>query len=101
MLVEQARGAWVDEQRWFGRLCRASVEPGIRDSSVSWLGDRARLSPHQLRAALQWNANRKTPRTVLPGGQPLPAGDGGPDERGDSGDRPEHARGPTQTPSGW
>jgi len=74
VLVKHARDGWVDEQRWFGRLCRASVEPGMRAASMSRLGERARLSPQQLRGALDWNAGRRTPYIVLPGGQPLLAG---------------------------
>lgn len=81
-LVAQARVAWVKEQRWFGRLCRASVEPGMRDSSLPGLRDRARLSAQQLQAALRWNAGRTDPRTVLPGGQPLLSGDFRPDGNG-------------------
>ncbi|QRP43009.1 hypothetical protein [Amycolatopsis sp. FDAARGOS 1241] len=76
MLVEQARRAWVEEQRWFARLCQASVERGMREATVPRLGDCARLSAHQLREALAWNADRDTPLVVLPGGQRLPAGSG-------------------------
>lgn len=73
-LGADGRRAWVEEQRWFGRLCRASVEPGMREATVSELGEQARMSEGQVAAALDWNARGKATRTVLPGGQPLPTG---------------------------
>jgi hypothetical protein len=72
VLVGQARRMWVDEQWWFGRLCRASVQPGMVGATVPRVAESARLSPQQLRAALAWNAERNIPQAVLPGGQPLP-----------------------------
>jgi hypothetical protein len=75
-LAAQGRRAWVEEQRSFGRLCRASVQPGMRRASVSELGERAGMSARQLAEALDWNAGATTPQTVLPGGQSLPVGGG-------------------------
>jgi hypothetical protein len=71
-LIVSARRDWVDEQLWFGRLCRASMKPGMRHAELSRLGLHARLSAGELRRALEWNARSDHPRTTLPGGQPLP-----------------------------
>ena len=38
---------------------------------VADLGPRARLSPEQLRHAVDWNTRSDNPRVTLPGGQPL------------------------------
>jgi hypothetical protein len=73
-LAERGRREWVEEQRCFGRLCRASVQPGMLRASVAQLGKRAGMSRRQLVQALHWNADGKTPQSVLPGGQLLPVG---------------------------
>lgn len=72
-LIELARFAFVDEQLWFGQLCRASRLPGLGDASLARLARRARLSPADARRALEWNARQDNPLTVLPGGQPAAA----------------------------
>ncbi|MBE1494053.1 hypothetical protein H4696_001153 [Amycolatopsis lexingtonensis] len=71
-LIENARVAWVVEELWFGRLCRASRLPGVRDADVGRIGVHARLSPADLRAALTWNSAQNEPRLTLPGGQVVP-----------------------------
>jgi len=73
-LGADGRRAWVEEQRWFGRLCRASVEPRMRNATLSELGEQARMSERQVAAALDWNAHGEAARAVLAGGQPLPTG---------------------------
>jgi len=76
LLIDRARRHWVVEQLWFGQLCRASSPPSTRDLRMSFLGERARLSPEQLRRAVDWNACSAHPRLTLPGGQTLPTGQG-------------------------
>jgi len=71
VLIDRARRDWVAEQLWFGLLCRASSPPAVRGVPVSDLGPRARLSPEQLRRAVDWNTRSNNPRVTLPGGQPL------------------------------
>ena len=41
---------------------------------MSFLGERARLSPEHLRRAVDWNAHTDNPLVTLPGGQTLPTG---------------------------
>lgn len=72
VLIDRARRDWVAEQLWFGVLCRASTPTAMRGVPVSDLGPRARLSPEQLRRAVDWNTRCEAPRVTLPGGQPLP-----------------------------
>ncbi|WP_329052905.1 hypothetical protein OG738_09425 [Amycolatopsis sp. NBC_01488] len=74
-LVDRARATWAAEELWFGQLCRASRQHGMRDAEVREIGLRARLSAANVRAALAWNATRDQPTLILPGGQivPLPA----------------------------
>ena len=72
MLIDRARRDWVAEQLWFGLLCRVSTLPAMRGVPVSDLGPRARLSPEQLRRAVDWNTHSDNPRVTLPGGQTLP-----------------------------
>jgi len=74
-LVDQARATWAAEELWFGQLCRASRQHGMRDAEIREIGLRARLSAANVRSALAWNATRDQPMLVLPGGQivPLPA----------------------------
>ena len=72
MLIDRARRDWVAEQLWFGLLCRASGPPATRGRPDGHLGERARLSPEQLRRAVDWNARSDHPRRTLPGGQALP-----------------------------
>jgi len=76
VLIDRARRDWVAEQLWFGLLCRASRPPATRDLRMSILGERARLSPEQLRRAVDWNARSGHPRRTLPGGQALPRDQG-------------------------
>ena len=76
VLIDQARRDWVAEQLWFGLLCRASRPPATRDLRMSILGERGRLSPEQLRRAVDWNARSGHPRRTLPGGQALPRDQG-------------------------
>ena len=76
LLIDRARRDWVAEQLWFGLLCRASSPPATCDLPMSFLGERARLSPEQLRRAVDWNARSGHPRLTLPGGQALPTGQG-------------------------
>jgi hypothetical protein len=72
VLIDRARHDWVAEQLWFGMLCRASRPAATRDLRMSLLGERARLSPEQLRRAVDWNTRSGHPRLILPGGQALP-----------------------------
>ena len=72
VLIDRARRDWVAEQLWFGLLCRVSTLPAMRGVPVSDLGPRARLSPEQLRRAVDWNTHSDNPRVTLPGGQTLP-----------------------------
>jgi hypothetical protein len=73
LLIDEARENWSEEQLWFGRLCRASRQPSLRDASLARLGEYAGLSPDHLRRALAWNATRAERHAALPGGQPLPS----------------------------
>jgi hypothetical protein len=70
-LIEQARHSWVDEQLWFGKLCRASLRPDLRDASMDRLADYAGLTADALRRALAWNIAQPLPHLSLPGGQRL------------------------------
>ena len=74
VLIDRARRDWVAEQLWFGLLCRASTPPATRGLPMSFLGERARLSPEHLRRAVDWNAHTDNPLVTLPGGQTLPTG---------------------------
>ena len=74
LLIDQARRDWVAEQLWFGQLCRASTAPVTRDLPISYLGERARLTPDHLRRAVEWNTRSERPRVTLPGGQVPPNG---------------------------
>ncbi|WIY00368.1 hypothetical protein QRX60_40965 [Amycolatopsis mongoliensis] len=71
-LIDHARSSWSIAELWFGRLCRASKQPGMRDADMDQLRARARLSPDDLEAALAWNAGQTEPMLTLPGGQILP-----------------------------
>ncbi|WP_328457909.1 hypothetical protein [Amycolatopsis sp. NBC_00438] len=71
-LVDKARAAWTTEELWFGQLCRASRQHGMRDAEVREIGLRARLSAADVRSALAWNATQDQPTLVLPGGQIVP-----------------------------
>ncbi|MEU7785567.1 hypothetical protein [Amycolatopsis sp. NPDC049159] len=71
-LVDQARASWTIEELWFGQLCRASRQHGMRDAEVREIGLRARLSAANVRSALAWNATREQPTLILPGGQIVP-----------------------------
>ena len=71
-VVEQLRSAWTEEQLWFGRLCRASADPRLRNASLLRVGKRAHLSTANLRRALEWNANREGSLGKLPGGHSVP-----------------------------
>jgi hypothetical protein len=71
-LIENARVSWAVEELWFGRLCRASRLPGVRDADIGKIAVHARLDPSELRAALAWNGARNEPKTTLPGGQIVP-----------------------------
>ncbi|HEX7659230.1 MAG TPA: hypothetical protein VF444_07095 [Pseudonocardiaceae bacterium] len=71
-LIARAQREWIDEELWFGQLCRASVRPGMCDADLTRLGQLARLSDIKLRRALEWNAGHERPCITLPGGQPLP-----------------------------
>ena len=84
VLIDHARNMWVDEQLWFGRLARVSVQPEARDVSLSGLARLAGLSEDQCARALAWNARRDKPNEYLPGGQPL---------------RPEELFGPAAPPA--
>ena len=72
LLIDRARLDWVDEQLWFGLLCRASTSRQMIGAPLSELGWPARLSPEHLRRAVDWNAQSASPRVRLPGGQILP-----------------------------
>src|SRR5664279_6153224 len=61
LLIDQARRDWVAEQLWFGQLCRAGTAPVTRDLPISYLGERARLTPDHLRRAVEWNTRRRAP----------------------------------------
>jgi len=73
LLIDQAQHDWIDEQLWFGQLCRASTQPGMSGSLVTTLGEHARLSVDHLSRALTWNATSAEPRRTLPGGQIVPS----------------------------
>jgi hypothetical protein len=77
LLIDQARRDRVAEQLWFGQLwfgqlCRASTAPVTRDLPISYLGERARLTPDHLRRAVEWSTRSERPRVTLPGGHVLP-----------------------------
>ena len=72
LLIDKARHDWRAGQLWFGRLCRASTQPRMSEAPLWLLGERAHLSIEDLQCALEWNADGDSPRTALPGGQPLP-----------------------------
>lgn len=71
-LIENARAKWAVEELWFGRLCRASRQHGMRDAGVAEIGLRARLSASNLQSAFAWNAAQEQPTRILPGGQIVP-----------------------------
>ena len=52
LLIDRARRDWVDEQLWFGLLCRASIPPRMRGVPVAEMGWPTRLSPDRLRRAV-------------------------------------------------
>ena len=72
LLIDRARLDWVDDEFWFGLLCRASSSRHMTGAPLSDLGRPARLSPEHLRRAVDWNARSVSPRVTLPGGQMLP-----------------------------
>jgi len=72
LLINRARLDWVDDELWFGMLCRASSSRHMTGAPLSDLGRPARLWPEHLRRAVDWNARRVSPRVTLPGGQILP-----------------------------
>ena len=72
ILIDRARLDWVDDELWFGMLCRASSSRHMVGAPLSELGGSARLSPEHLSRALNWNARNASPRVTLPGGQILP-----------------------------
>ena len=74
-LIHQARAEWAEEELWFGRLLRASRQHDEPGASLYELAERASISTGRLRQALLWNAGRKDPVRLLPGGQKLPLAD--------------------------
>lgn len=65
---------WVEEQIRFGQLRRASTAPATRELPMSYLGERARLTPDHLRRAADWNTRNERPHVTLPGGRIRPTG---------------------------
>ena len=67
LLIDRARRDWVDDELWFGMLCRASSSRQMIGAALSELGRPARLSPEHLSRAVDWNARSASPRVTLPG----------------------------------